>query len=358
MTNNSDNRLNSPFSMTNIPDSMNNPGSMKKSPMIVILGATATGKTRLAVLLADRVNGEIISADSRQVYRGMDLGTGKDKDDYIVNGRAIRSHLIDIADAGEKYSLFQYRKDFDSAYRDIINRNKVPIVCGGSGMYLESALGLYNLQQVNEDKDFRAYAQSVSTEELIRQLRLLKKVHNTTDFTDRGRLIRALEIARAENLSSAQKSEYENHTDTGRQISGHDNLTDTSHKSTAYDNPPVTDHVFGIELSRQEIRSRITARLDMRLKVGLIEEVQRLLDQGVECEKLIYYGLEYKYITLYLTGKLNYKEMFASLNTAIHQFAKRQMTWFRRMEKRGVPIKWLSGTLDENVRDIIQDLNS
>lgn len=358
MTNNSGNRSNSPFSMTNIPDSMNNPGSMKKSSMIVILGATATGKTHLSVLLADRVNGEIISADSRQVYRGMDLGTGKDKDEYIVNGHAIRSHLIDIADAGEKYSLYRYRKDFDTAYREIINRNKVPIVCGGSGMYLEGALGLYNLQQVYEDKDFRAYAQSVSTEELIRQLRLLKEVHNTTDFTDRERLIRALEIARAENKISAPNSEYENYPDTGQQISGFHNQLVTSHKSTAYDNPPVTDHIFGIELSRQEIRSRITARLDKRLKVGLIDEVQRLLDQGVDSEKLIYYGLEYKYITLYLTGKLNYKEMFVGLNTAIHQFAKRQMTWFRRMEKRGVPIKWLSGTLDENVRDIIQDLNS
>lgn len=357
MTNNSDDTSNFPLRMIYNPDRMNNPGSMIKEPMIVILGATATGKTHLAVLLADRINGEIISADSRQVYRGMDLGTGKDKDEYIVNGHAIQSHLIDIADAGEKYSLYRYNMDFDLAYKDIIARNKVPIVCGGSGMYIESALGLYNLQQVNEDKDFRAHTQTLSTEELIRQLRLLKEVHNTTDFTDRERLIRALEIARAENITSTLKSEYKSQHDVSQQITGLYNRPITSNKITAYDNPPVTDHIFGIELSRQEIRDRITERLDMRLQKGLIEEVQRLLDQGINSENLIYYGLEYKYITLYLTGKLNYKEMFAGLNTAIHQFAKRQMTWFRRMEKRGVPIKWLSGTLDENLKDIIQDLN-
>lgn len=303
---------------------------MKAHKMIVILGPTATGKTRLAALLAVRLNGEILSADSRQIYKGMTLGTGKDLDDYVVNGIPVKAHLIDIAEAGERYSLFRYKKDFDQALQLVVQNNKLPIVCGGSGMYLESALGLYNLVEVNEDTNLRSETASIPTDELIETLNELKRVHNSSDFTDRERLIRAIEIAKASHPASAQQA--------------------------GYDHPPVTDLIFGIDLPREVIRARITARLTKRLEEGLIEEVQSLINQGVSTQDLIYYGLEYKYITLYLTGELTYNQMFNQLNTAIHQFAKRQMTWFRRMQKRGVDIHWLSGEVDQMVETMEREI--
>lgn len=325
---------------------------MSKS-MIVLLGPTASGKTRIASLLAKEIDGEIISADSRQIYKGMDIGTGKDLDDYIVSGERIKAHLIDIAEAGEQYSLFRYKKDFDKALHDITSRNKVAVVCGGSGMYLETALGLYNLKEVKENSRFRAEISNLSNEKLTEQLKSLRVVHNTTDIKDRDRLIRALEIALAGN-------EKENSQRAGIPIGETtepvDDL-DSGITGNAYDHQPVTNLIYGLEVPRQIIRERITERLKKRLETGLIEEVERLHSEGVSYEVLKYYGLEYKYITLYLEKSLDYREMFNLLNTAIHQFAKRQMTWFRRMEKRDIKIKWLPNDPGLVIRTIIDDMN-
>ncbi len=309
-----------------------------KKKMVVITGPTATGKTRLAALLANEVNGEIISADSRQIYRHMDIGTGKDLDDYIVNGNKIKAHLIDIADAGERYSLFRYKNDFQNAFEDITGRDKLPIVCGGSGMYIETALGLYNLPEVNEEPVFREQIQSKSDDELIELLKSYGKIHNTTDIKDRERLIRALEIATAKNRK--------------------DDLNILEDASNKYDYEPCTDLIYAVELPRQVIRDRITERLNKRLKEGLIDEVRSLIDTGVDFETLNYYGLEYRFISLYLRGDLKIDEMTLKLNTAIHQFAKRQMTWFRRMEKRGIRIKWLAPDPDSFIHEIITALKA
>ncbi len=310
-----------------------------KRKMIVILGPTATGKTRLAALLADKINGEIISADSRQIYRKMDIGTGKDIADYIVGGKVIKAHLIDIANAGEKYSLYRYYHDFQIAYEEIIAYNKVPIVCGGSGMYLEAALGLYNLNEVEESPDIRAQLVQKSDDELITMLKNISTVHNTTDTKDRIRLIRALEIAISNSKNGAKT------------LLPNDGIKDK------YDNEPCTNLVYGVDLPREIVRERITKRLNNRLKEGLIEEVQTLLDQGIDYETLNYYGLEYRFVSLYLKGDLSYDEMVLKLNTAIHQFAKRQMTWFRRMEKRGIPIIWLPPEIETFISRIVDDLN-
>ena len=288
---------------------------MKKTPDIVILGPTATGKTRLAALLANELNGEVISADSRQVYRGMDEGTGKDLSDYVVNERQIPYHLIDIVDAGQRYSIFDYHRDYEQAVAEIRQRNMPVIVCGGSGLYLETAMGLYQLQQTDVDADFRAKAATLPIEELQQMLSGFITPHNTTDTLDRERLIRAIEIARSsENVA----------------------------KQAAYVHPADT-LVFGISLPRDVVRERITQRLNERLDRGMLKEVEDLLNKGVSADDLLYYGLEYRYITLFLTGKMDHEKMIAALNTAIHQFAKRQMTWFRRMEKRGIRIHWLDG---------------
>lgn len=285
------------------------------SPMIVILGPTACGKTRIAALTAAAIGGEIISADSRQVYRGMDIGTGKDLDDYIVDGVAIKSHLVDVADAGEKYSIFDYIRDFDKALADINNRGKVPVVCGGSGMYIETALGLYDLKEVKPNIQLRHELEKLTMHELTEMLIRLRPVHNTTDTTDRERLIRAIEIATAEEQPFDER--------------------ETTIKT------PATSLIFGIDVPREVVRQRITNRLQRRFEEGMIEEVKSLIERGVSVETLQYYGLEYKFITQYLIGELSYNTMVSSLNTAIHQFAKRQMTWFRRMEKRGINIHWL-----------------
>jgi tRNA dimethylallyltransferase len=298
-------------------------------PLIMILGPTATGKTRKAALLAARIGGEIISADSRQVYRGMDVGTGKDLVDYTVDNVLIKYHLIDIAEAGEKYDIFRYQTDFHKAVQDITARDKFPIVCGGSGMYIETALGLYDLKEVKIDLTDREELEFKSTEELVRLLESFKVPHNTTDFTDRERLIRAIEIAK-----SAGKS-----------------------KGREYDNKPVTPFIYGIQTPREIVRARITNRLKHRLEGGLINEVMQLVEQGIPLSTLYYYGLEYKFVAMHLDGLLSYDELFSKLNTAIHQFAKRQMTWFRRMESRGININWLPNDADVVVDTIAGDLS-
>ena len=290
---------------------------MNAERMIFILGPTATGKTRIAALSAYALGAEVISADSRQVYRGMDLGSGKDMEDYVVEGLQVPAHLIDIADAGSRYSIYDYSRDFDRAVREITQRSRPVVVCGGSGMYLETALGLYSLAEAPEDPVFREKAAGMSDEALAQMLQGLSDLHNTTDLTDRGRLIRAIEVAMADN--------DRDHDFPQRIVKANRQL------------------IFGISMPRALIRERITARLNARLEAGMLNEVSHLLNSGVQPEDLKYYGLEYRYLTMHLTGEISYDEMFSSLNTAIHQFAKRQMTWFRRMEKKSLKIRWLDG---------------
>lgn len=310
---------------------------MNKKSNIVILGPTATGKTKLAAIVASMVNGEVISADSRQVYRGMDLGTGKDMIDYLVDGKMINSHLIDIAEAGSQYSIYNYLHDFAIAANNIQAAKKTIVVCGGSGMYLEAALGLYHFADAPVDEQFRRETELMTEDDLFHMLAALKPLHNTTDTRDRNRMIRAIEVARADTLN--------NHSN------GKSNPSPVSLENSL---------IFGIDLPREEIRRRITERLELRLKEGMLNEVHALLNKGIHPENLSYYGLEYKYMTHHLTGKLTYDEMFSLLNTAIHQFAKRQMTWFRRMEKKGIPIHWLNGNLspEDNAGLIITLFNN
>ncbi|PIE87543.1 MAG: tRNA (adenosine(37)-N6)-dimethylallyltransferase MiaA [Bacteroidetes bacterium] len=281
--------------------------------LLCVLGATATGKTNLAVALANSLDGEIINADSRQIYRAMDIGTGKDLDEYGT----IPHHLIDIHDAGYKYNVFEYQQDFQKAYKTIEQKGKTPILCGGSGLYLEAVLENYEMQAVPQNLELRTELEEKSLEELVEMLRAYKKLHNTTDTSTKKRTIRALEIATYEQ----------------------------EHPTERIEKVKLNPLVVGIEYPVAKRRKRITERLHARLQEGMVAEVQQLLDNGIAPEDLIYYGLEYKYITLYLTGELSYEEMVAQLNTAIHRFAKRQMTWFRRMERKGINIHWLDGAL-------------
>lgn len=283
---------------------------MNNYELICILGPTASGKTRYAVETARRIGGEIISADSRQVYRGMDIGTGKDLSEY----GEVPYHLIDIADAGTKYNIYQYQKDFEEAFRDIVARGRRPILCGGSGLYIEAATCGYYLPDVPADEALRSELGKLPTEELMARYEALRKPHNKTDYDTRQRLIRALEIAIYEESHPVNRTSF-------------------LPKKTKY---------IGIDVSREERNRRIDARLEARLKEGLVEEVRSLLDSGLSADDLIYYGLEYKFVTLYLTGVLTYEEMVLRLGTAIHQFAKRQMTWFRGMERRGIQIEWIT----------------
>ncbi|PIE83960.1 MAG: tRNA (adenosine(37)-N6)-dimethylallyltransferase MiaA [Bacteroidia bacterium] len=284
--------------------------------LLSILGPTASGKTRLAVALARRRNGEILSADSRQVYRGMDIGTGKDLADYCTPQGTVPHHLIDILDAGQKYTLFDYQRDFYAAHAEILTRGRQPILCGGSGMYAEAIIRGYQLVEVPPDPALRARLEQCTHQELVEHLKAHGPLHNQTDIQSRKRLIRAIEIA---TLTAAQ-----------------------SPAPRSY--PPVSiGPVFAIDLPRELRRERISLRLRVRLDEGLIEEVQRLIDRGVPIETLLYYGLEYRYVTEYLTGKCAREEMERMLETAIHQFAKRQMTYLRGMVRRGVPIVWLDG---------------
>lgn len=284
---------------------------MTKYP--VITGPTASGKTALAVRVARELDGEIISADSRQIYTGMDIGTGKDIEEYGTTPY----HLIDIAPAGYKYNLYEYLRDARKAMEDIETRGKCPVVCGGTGMYLEALLkGLY-LPEVPENAELRAKLSSKSLEELTEILSQMKTLHNVTDVDTVKRAIRAIEI----------QTYYLNHPELKPEIT-----------PTAQDDRAV---IIGVDIDRETRRNRISLRLKARLESGMIDEVKRLLDAGIPPENLIYYGLEYKFVTLYLTGQLELNQMIESLEIAIHQFAKRQMTWFRGMERRGFKIHWL-----------------
>lgn len=287
-------------------------------PLIVITGPTASGKTRRAVSLARLIGGEIISADSRQVYRGMDIGTGKDLSEY----GEVPCHLIDICPAGYKYNLYEYLRDYRRARAEILGRGHVPIVCGGTGLYVESILKGLALPEVPANPELRASLEGKSLAELTAILEGMKTLHNTTDVDTAKRAIRAIEI----------QTYYDLHPDEAEQATPH---------------PEEGAVVIGVEVDRETRRRRITERLHARLDEGMIEEVRGLLDSGVAPEDLIYYGLEYKYLTLHLTGRLTREEMVSQLEIAIHQFAKRQMTWFRGMERRVGPITWLPSTLSE-----------
>ncbi|MCF6333467.1 MAG: tRNA (adenosine(37)-N6)-dimethylallyltransferase MiaA [Draconibacterium sp.] len=300
----------------------------KKYNLITILGPTATGKTGIAANLAARIKGEVISADSRQVYRGMDLGTGKDYEDYFVGGVEVPSHLVDIEDAGAHYNVYRFQTDFIKVFNEIQSRNKFPVLCGGSGLYLEAILKNYRLIEVPPNKELRKELKGKSLEELTRILKELKpELHNHTDVETDRRTVRAIEI---------EKYYTEN-----------PKLDDSF--------PEIKSLNIGVKFDRELRRQRITTRLKQRLEDGMLDEVQKLLDSGLTPNQLIYYGLEYKFLTLHLIGELSYDEMFAKLEIAIHQFAKRQMTWFRGMEKRGTKIHWIDGYLPmaEKIGEII-----
>ena len=311
--------------------------------MITILGPTASGKTPLAVALAARIGGEIISADSRQVYRRMDIGTGKDLADYNVqrstsNVQRIPYHLIDICEPGTKYNLFQYQQDFAAAYRDIVERGRVPVLCGGTGLYIEAVLKGYQLSPVPQNPELRAQLEGKSLEELTVMLKELKArngshMHNTTDVDTAQRAIRAIEI----EMGSSQGDS----TDTDFGVGEHQFGT------------PV---IVGVHIDREERRKKITHRLKVRLEEGMIDEVRALLAEGIPAEDFIYYGLEYKFVTEYILGRLTYDEMFSQLEIAIHQFAKRQMTWFRGMERRGFTIHWIDALqpMEAKVNEILK----
>ena len=285
--------------------------------LIAILGPTASGKTPFAAALANVLDTEIISADSRQIYRGMDLGTGKDLVDYTVNGKQIPYHLIDIADPGYKYNVFEYQRDFLTAYESIKQKGKLPVLCGGTGMYLEAVLKGYKLLPVPENPELRTRLADKSLEELTEMLKQYKSLHNTTDVDTAKRAIRAIEI-----------EEYYAHTPVDERTF-----------------PKLNSLIIGVDIDRELRREKISRRLRQRLDEGMVDEVRRLIEQGIQPDDLIYYGLEYKYLTLYAIGKLTYEEMYKELEIAIHQFAKRQMTWFRGMERRGFTIHWMDAGL-------------
>ena len=304
---------------------------MKK--MVTILGPTASGKTTFATRLAHTIGGEIISADSRQVYRNMDIGTGKDLADYVVDGKKIPYHLIDIAEAGTKYNLYQYQHDFHVAYQDIVSRDERPILCGGTGLYLEAVLKGYELSPVPQNAELRERLEGKSLTELTQMLSDLKAqtgsvMHNTTDVDSCQRAIRAIEIE----------------------------TYNIEHATALRTMPAIDSLIIGVNIEREERRRKITARLKQRLDEGMVEEVRGLLNSGIAADDLIYYGLEYKFITEYIIGKLTYEEMFRQLEIAIHQFAKRQMTWFRGMERRGTTIHWVDASLpmSEKLKEVLQ----
>ena len=301
---------------------------MSKIDLIAIIGPTASGKTPFAAALAHRLHSEVISADSRQVYRGMDLGTGKDLADYVVQGEPIPYHLIDIADPGYKYNVFEFQRDFLSAYQSMRQRGLLPILCGGTGMYVESVLRGYRLLPVPENPTLRQQLANYSLEELTQILSRYKTLHNTTDVDTAKRAIRAIEI-----------EEYYAHTP----------IEERSF-------PQLNSLVIGLDIDRNLRREKITRRLKQRLDEGMLDEIRQLLSRDLTPDDLLYYGLEYKYLTLHVIGQLSYDEMFHQLETAIPQFAKRQMTWFRGMERRGIHIHWIDATLplEEKIRQVEQ----
>lgn len=290
---------------------------MRKLDLLTILGHTAAGKTAFAARLAHRIGGEIISADSRQVYHGMDIGTGKDYDDYRVGESIIPHHLVDIVDAGFEYNVYLFKHDFQHAFNIITGTGKMPMLCGGTGLYIESVLRDYRMLPVPANLVLRKDLESRSMEELEGILKQYGPPHNETDLGNKKRIIRAIEIA----------------------------IHQSEHPETTNKENKLESLVLGIVYERNERRKRITERLEQRLTEGLVEEVEQLLDQGLSPEKLDYYGLEYRFVSSYVLKELSYDEMFSKLNTAIHQFAKRQMTYFRGMEKRGIRIHWLEGRL-------------
>lgn len=296
--------------------------------LITILGPTASGKTPLAAALAMRMGTEIISADSRQVYRRMDLGTGKDLADYTIGETQVPYHLIDICEPGYKYNVFEYQRDFLQAYEQITARGKTPILCGGTGMYLESVLRGYRLIPVPENPELRRTLESKTLEELTDMLGRYKTLHNTTDVDTVKRAIRAIEIEEYYLRTNVQEREF----------------------------PQLKSLVIGVDIDRELRREKISRRLRQRLDDGMVDEIRNLLDEGVPAENLIYYGLEYKYLTQYVIGEMKYDEMVRQLEIAIHQFAKRQMTWFRGMERRGIQIQWIDANrpMDEKVEHILK----
>ena len=306
---------------------------MEHNRMITILGPTASGKTSIAAALASRIGGEIISADSRQVYRRMDIGTGKDLADYEVGGKHIPYHLIDIAEPGYKYNLFEYQRDFHTAYDDITSRGRTPVLCGGTGLYIEAVLNGYALSPVPQNQELRDSLSAKSLDELTAMLKALKEqtgsnMHNRSDVDTVQRAIRAIEIE-TYNLQ---------------------------HPTPEREMPGISSLVIGVDVDRETRRRRISDRLEARLHEGMIDEVKGLLAEGVSAESLMYYGLEYKFVTEYVTGKTTYDDMLSRLEIAIHQFAKRQMTWFRGMERRGIHINWIDASLpmDDKVEQIME----
>jgi tRNA dimethylallyltransferase len=299
--------------------------------LITILGPTASGKTSFAAALAANIGSEIISGDSRQMYRGMDIGTGKDLADYHVDGKDVPYHLIDTKEAGYKYNLFEYQHDFHRAYDDIRRRGMTPILCGGTGLYIEAVLKGYKLLDVPPNPELRESLKDKSLEELEQILRSYKTLHNKTDVDSAQRAIRAIEIEEFYLKQPADARDYD----------------------------PIDSLIIGVDIDREARREKISKRLRSRLDEGMVEEVRGLLDRGIAPDDLIYYGLEYKFLTLYIIGKLSYEEMVSQLEIAIHQFAKRQMTWFRGMERRGFHINWMDYSLstDEKIARILELLS-
>ena len=312
--------------------------------MITVIGPTACGKTKFAVALCKAANGEIISGDSRQVYRRMDLGTGKDLGDYVQDGESVAYHLIDIEEPGTKYNVYQFQRDFLNAYKDIISRGKLPVLCGGTGLYVESVIKGYRMSFVPENKELREKFKNHSISELTEILKSYKTLHNKTDVDTAQRAIRAIEI----------EEYYRIHPEEDVLTSG-ETGGDELEKKRLFDEIKSHNTVIGLNITRELRRERISRRLKERLDNGMVDEVRGLLSEGIAPADLIYYGLEYKFVTQYVIGELTYDEMYRQLEIAIHQFAKRQMTWFRGMERRGTHIHWLDATadIDENVKKAI-----
>lgn len=300
---------------------------MNNYKLITIIGPTASGKTAFAAALAARLDTEIISGDSRQVYRSMDIGTGKDLADYVVDGKQIPYHLIDICNPGDKYNVFEYQHDFHKAFEEIRKKGKLPILCGGTGMYIESVLRGFKLLDVPQNPALRESLKGKSLAELEQILASYKVLHNKTDVDSAQRAIRAIEIEEFYKTEAPDKREY----------------------------APINSLIIGVDIDRELRREKISRRLRARLDEGMVDEVRAILATGVKPEDLIYYGLEYKFLTLYIIGQLTYDEMVSQLEIAIHQFAKRQMTWFRGMERRGLHIHWLDATLptDEKINNVL-----
>lgn len=300
---------------------------MNNYELITIIGPTASGKTAFAAALAARLDTEIISGDSRQVYHSMDIGTGKDLADYVVDGKQIPYHLIDICNPGDKYNVFEYQHDFHKAFEEIWKKGKLPILCGGTGMYIESVLRGFKLLDVPQNPALRESLKGKSLAELEQILASYKVLHNKTDVDSAQRAIRAIEIEEFYKTEAPDKREY----------------------------APINSLIIGVDIDRELRREKISRRLRARLDEGMVDEVRAILATGVKPEDLIYYGLEYKFLTLYIIGQLTYDEMISQLEIAIHQFAKRQMTWFRGMERRGLHIHWLDATLptDEKINNVL-----